>query len=232
MSHETEPKRMTLTDLADHCANQTKLYFHHQMHDPRYCFELFRRAVRKQDESAWDLIYLQYQPLVAGWVSRHSQFEGSGEQVEYFVNGAFAKIAVSLTSDKFDGFSEIGALLRYLKMCVHSVIMDYMRLTEEERLAPLEAVSKEASPDASPEAQALDRSEQQALWSSVNSRMKNDKERAVLYGSFVLGLKPQELHEAYPNLFNDIDEIYLVKQNIITRLRRDPEFRNLFGGKD
>lgn len=232
MSHETKPQHMALADLADWCAHQTELYFQHQTHDPRYCFELFRRAIGEQDQPAWDRICLQYQALVAGWVRQHSRFEASGEELQYFVNGAFGKIAVSLTPEKFGGFSDIGSLLRYLKMCVHSVIMDYIRLTEQERFAPLEDASEEGSSDPSPEEQATDRSEQQALWELIHSRLQDQKERAAIYGSFVLALKPQELFELYRNVFSDIDEIYRVKQNIISRLRRDPEFKKFLGGDD
>lgn len=229
MSHEIQLQHIALADLADWCAHQTELYFQHQSHDPRYCFELFRRAIREQDQSAWELICLQYQALVAGWVRQHSKFEAAGEEIQYFVNGAFGKIAVSLTPEKFGGFSDIGSLLSYLKMCVHSVIMDYIRLAEQERFAPLEDASEKGSSDPSPEEQATDQSEQQSLWDLVNSRLQDEQERAVIYGSFVLALKPQEVYDLYRNRFSDVDEIYRVKQNIISRLRRDPEFRNFLG---
>lgn len=229
MFDELRPQQMPLAELADWCTHQTELYFRHQDHDPRYCFELFRRAVRERDQFAWERICLQYQPLVAGWVRQHSRFESCSEDVQYFVNGAFAKIAVSLTPDKFGGFSDLGSLLRYLKMCVHSVIMDYLRPVEQERLAPLEDASTQGAPDASPEEQAMDRSDQEALWDLINSRLRDGKERAVIRGSFVLALKPQEIYELYRHVFSDVGEIYLVKQNIIARFRRDPEFRKLLG---
>lgn len=232
MSHENELQHMALADLANWCAHHTELYFQHQGHDSRYCFELFRRAIRERDQPAWELICLQYQGLVAGWVRQHSGFEESGEEVQYFVNGAFGRISISLTPEKFLGFSDTGSLLRYLKMCVHSVIMDYHRLAEQEHMARLDEASEERSPDASPEEETMDRSEQQALWDLIHSRLQDEKERAVIYGSFVLALKPQELYELFRNLFSDIDEIYRVKQNILSRLRRDPEFRKFLDPDD
>ncbi len=231
MSHEIKLQHMALADLADWCAHETELYFQHQGHDPKYCFELFRRAIQEQDQPAWEMICLQYQPLVAGWVRQHSRFEASGEEVQYFVNGAFGKIAIVLTPDKFGGFSDIGSLLRYLKMCVHSVITDYNRLAEHVSLNALEDASEE-SPDPLPEEQTMDRSYRQAFWDLINARLQDEKERSVLYGSFVLALKPQELYELFRNLFSDVDEIYRVKQNIISRLRRDSEFRKLLGQDD
>ncbi len=233
MSHEIKPQHMTVTDLAEHCTHETELYFRHQSHDPKYCFELFRRAIREHDQPAWDMICLQYQPLVASWVRQHSRFESSGEEVQYFVNGAFGKIAVPLTPDKFGGFSDIGSLLRYLKMCVHSVIVDYFRLVEQEKLQhSLEEASKEGMPDLSPEEQAMNQAYRQTRWDLIKARLQDERERSVVYGSFILALKPQELYELSRNLFSDVDEIYHIKQNIIFRLRRDLELRNFLGEDD
>jgi len=232
MSHEIKPRHMAMADLAKHCAHETELYFRHLSHDPRYCFELFRRAIREQDQSAWEIICLQYQPLVAGWVRQHSRFEPSGEEAQYFINGAFGKIAITLTRDKFDGFSDIGSLLRYLKMCVHSVIVDYFRSVEQERLYALESVSKGRMLDSSPEEQAMNQVYRQTLWDLIKMRLQDEKERSVIYGSFVLALKPQELYDFFRNLFSDVDEIYRIKQNVLFRLRRDLELQKLLDEND
>lgn len=232
MSHEIKPQHIAVTELAKHCAHETELYFQHQDHDSRYCFELFRRAIREQDQPAWEMICLQYQPLVAGWVKQHSRFASSGEEVQYFVNGAFGKIAISLTPDKFGGFSDIGSLLRYLKMCVHSVIVDYYRCVEQEKFQALEDFSKESMPDLSPEEQTVTELQRQALWNLIKSRLQDEKEYSVLYGSFVLALKPRELYDLFRTLFSDLDEIYRIKQNVLFRLRRDPELRTVFGNDD
>jgi hypothetical protein len=117
-------------------------------------------------------------------------------------------------------------------MCVHSVIIDYIRLAEQASLYSLEDASEEESTDPSPEEQAMDRSYQKALWDLIDARLHDEKERAVVRGSFILDLKAQELYEYFRPTFSDVDEIYRVKQNVISRLRRDPEFWKLFGGDD
>jgi hypothetical protein len=232
MSEEIKLRHMAVTDLANKCAQETENYFHQQIHDSSYCFELFRRAVQEQNQGAWDIICVQYQPLVSGWVKQHRGFETTGEEIQYFVNGAFGKIAATLSPVKFDGFPNIGSLLRYLKMCVHSVIVDYNRMVDQVNLYPLEDASEEPSNEPATEDQALDRSHGQAMWNWINSWLEDEKERRVIYGLFVLALKPQELYEHFPNLFGEVDEIYRVKQNVIARLRRDPEFRKLLGNDD
>ena len=232
MSHETNPQNMSVTDLALKCRQETESYFQHRSHDTKYCFELFRRAIRNGDPFAWDRIYLQYQPLVTGWIRQHARFEGGGEEVQYFVNGAFAKIAGILTPDKFGGFSDIGSLLRYLKMCVHSVIVDYTRSGEQTRQSSLEEVPELAVADAAPEEAVLDRSNSQWLWDWLNAWLVDEKERKVIHGLFVLDLKPQELYERNRSLFKSVDEIYQIRQNVVARLRRDAEFRKLLGYDD
>jgi hypothetical protein len=232
MSPETEPQHMPVAELAHKCAQETENYFHHQIHDSSYCFELFRRAIQDKNQSAWDIICAQYQPLVSGWVKQHRGFETTGEEIQYFVNGAFGKIAATLSPVKFDDFPNIGSLLRYLKLCVHSVIVDYNRAADQVNLFPLEDASEEASTEPATEDQALDRSQDQAMWDWINGWLEDEKERRVIYGLFVLALKPQELFDHFRNLFQEVDEIYRVKQNVIARLRRDAEFRKLLGGYD
>ena len=57
--------------------------------------------------------------------------------------------------------------------------------------------------------------------------MKDDKERAVIYGSFVLDLKPAEMLDTYTHLFRDVREIYTTKENVLARLRRDSSLKEL-----
>ena len=232
MTDVIDLQHLTLVDLAKRCAQETELFFQHLAQDSKYCFELFRRAIRETDQFAWDMIYAQYKSLVTGWVRNSPAFEASGEEVEYFVNGAFGKLAGILTVEKFSGFAEIGSLLRYLKMCVHSVIVDHNRLADQARLYPLEDAKKEPSTDPTLESQTMDRAYRQKFWDLVSGRLHDEKERLVMQGLFILALKPRELYERARNTFSDVDEIYRVKQNILARLGRDPEFGKLIGQDD
>jgi hypothetical protein len=232
MSDQNELQLMPVGDLAHRCEQETERYFHQQSYDSTYCFELFRRAIQGIDQAAWGIICNQYQPLVSGWVRQHPGFQDSGEEIQYFVNGAFSKIFSTIKPAKFDGFSDVGALLRYLKLCVHSVIVDYNRSAEQMSLYPLEEAEDRVSTDPAAEEQEMDRAYQQAFWDWINTRLNDDKERSVIYGSFVLALKPQQIFDLFRQRFTDIDEIYRVKQNVISRLRRDPEFRKFIGEND
>lgn len=231
MSDQADLELLALSGVAHRCAQETELFFQRQQYDPRYCFELFRRAVMDHNQRAWDLVYQQYRPLVAGWVERHAAFASSGEEVQYFINRAFEKMWSAMSPEKFGRFPNLKSLLRYLQMCVHSAIIDQTRNAEEAVLSPEPEVLAAGGQNLTPavEQQALSRLEQEAFWQEINARLNSDQERRVVYGSFVLGLKPRQLYAHYTDVFQNVQEIYRLKENVLARLRRDEALKELLG---
>lgn len=231
MSQADNVKLLTLAGVAHRCARETERFFRSQNYDPHYCFELFRRAILHHNERAWALVYEQYRPLVAGWVERHSAFEASGEESQYFVNRAFEKMWSAISPDSFGRFPDLKSLLRYLQMCVHSAVVDEVRSSE----APTVDVEDDAlaalsrSADAGIEKQALTRALREDFWQRIDERLNDEKERLVVRGSYVLGLKPRELYADYQTTFEDVTEIYRIKQNVMDRFRRDRELQEWLG---
>jgi RNA polymerase sigma factor (sigma-70 family) len=230
MPHPTDLQSLTLAGIAQRCKRETELFFQRQGYDPRYCFELLRRAILDRNQRAWELAYAQYSPQVAGWVKQHSAYASTGEEVQYFVNRAFEKMWRALTPEKFSRFADLKSLLRYLQMCVHSAIIDVVRANkhravslEEERLA---ALNERRTPAV--ERAAMDQVQRQQLWQEINVRLRTEQERKVIYGSYVLALKPRELYAQYRKLFRNVTEVYRVKENVLARLRRDADLRKLF----
>jgi hypothetical protein len=235
MSFEPSSPHLDLNELARKCGQETSNYYHHRESDPRFCFELFRRAIVESNQLAWECVCTQYRPMVAGWVKQHKGFQATGEEVEYFVNGAFAKIAGNLDAGKFRGFSDLGFLLRYLKMCVHSVITDFNRLAEQAHQydASLEDMTVELrQPGTAVEQQVEDSASNHALWEYLREKLHDEQERLVVEGLFILDLKPREIYERSPRSFRDVEEIYQVKQNVIARLKRDPGMQAFMGMDD
>lgn len=224
----------TLTDLAQRCSSETERFFRGQDYDPEQCFELFRRAILEQDERAWGAIYTQYEPLVKSWVSRHPAYPSSGEEVQYFVNRAYEKIWAALTPEKFKRFPELEGLLRYLKLCVHSVISDHNRARKLDELVALtdQAASHHEEQGNPVEERALTEAARSSFWESIQARLNDEVEVQVVYGSYVLGLKPSEIYEEFSQVFSDVEEIYRIKQNVLARLRRDQALEKLFGMDD
>jgi len=226
MSGHVDPhvRLLTIVGLVHRCAQETELFFQRKPYDPRYCFELFRRAIVGRNQQAWESIYGQYLRLVTGWVQRHPLHATSGEEAQFFANSAFEKMWTALTPEKFERFPDLKSVLRYLQMCVHSAIVDYVRqaaYTTEEFSADLSPLDDQDS-GADLEAQVLGQVNNEEFWRLISERLNDDKERRVVYGCFILDLKPRELHAQSGRMFADVSEIYRVKQNVLTRLRRDP----------
>jgi hypothetical protein len=179
------------------------------------------------------LIYHQYQPLIAGWVERHALFPALDEESQFFVNYAFEKMWRVLTPEKFSKFPDLQSVLRYFQMCVHSVLVDAMRSREQAELLEddpgLEQALHSGQGEPGLEDQVLAQTQAEQLWRWLDGRLKTEKERKVVYGSFVLALKPAEVYALYPRVFSSVRDVYLVKDNLMARLRRDAEFKLLVG---
>lgn len=227
MSAETSLRSLTLAGIAHRCGQETERFFGRSDYDPRPCFELFRRALAERNQGAYELLYLQYQPLVASWVERHAGFAALDEEVQYFVNRAFEKLWRAVTPEKFERFADLKSLLSYLKACTASVIIDYARAGKpsvvDEEPADLPAAAQAV--EVGPEEHVMAQAQQQALWQFIETRLNDHKERAVLYGAFVLGLKPRDLCRKFPTTFADVNDVYRTKQNLVERLRRDKQLR-------
>jgi RNA polymerase sigma factor (sigma-70 family) len=229
MSDPSELQRFTLLGIARRCTRETERFFQRQGHDPRFCFELFRRAVVEHSEQAWDRLYTIYRPLVIKWVKCHPAWPATGEEAQHLVNRAFEKLWSAMSPDSFQRFPELKSVLRYLQMCVHSAILDHARAAERSLAdVPLELLSESHESTApSVEASALDLVAGEELWRGVTARLNDQKERRVVYCSFALALKPREICEQFPELFPDVGEVYRIKENVLARLRRDTELLKL-----
>jgi DNA-directed RNA polymerase specialized sigma24 family protein len=217
-----EMRSLSLSGVAHRCRQESERYFRRQSYDPTYCYELFRRAILERSDAAWALIYAQYTPQVSGWVQRHSGYASSGEEVSYFVNRSFEKMWSAIQPEKFSRFPDLKSLLRYLQLCVHSVVIDHVRAAEytvyEEPALVLEGV----------ETPVLDALQRQAFWQQIQRRLNDEREQQLLYYRYSLGLKPRQLCEHFPDEFPDVNEVYGMTQNILARLRRDEELRQFF----
>jgi hypothetical protein len=224
MSDEDTLQHLPVPDLADHCARETNLYHHGKTFDPRYCFELFRRAIVARDNQAWDAIYAQYQGQVERWVYRHPDFASIDQEVQDFTLQAFERFSKYFTSEKFSKSQSLAAVLNYLQTCVHGVILDCWRKMRQTQLEQLDDVEEGRILDKGTRLEDLLEAEE--LWQLIAQQLKDKKEQIVVQASFQLNLSPREIMVEYPDVFRDISEIYQCKANVLARFERDPAIRN------
>jgi DNA-directed RNA polymerase specialized sigma24 family protein len=191
--------------------------------DAKAAYELFHRAVAEHRGIDWEAIYACYAPLVYSWVTRHSGFAQSGEEASYFVNRAFEKMWYAMTPDKIGNFPDLASLLAYLRLCVHSVIIDHIR--REQHHDQIGEVAEEHSEAIWIEQTIWSNIYGQEFWTLIHQRLHNERECQLVYCRFLLDLKPREIYRLFPETFEGVEEVYVMTQNILARLRRDAELR-------
>jgi hypothetical protein len=227
---QVDIQTVPLSGISQRCAQESDRFFNRQAYNPRFCYELFRRAILARNEEAWARIYAQYQRLVSHWVERNAAFAASGEDVVYFVNRAFEKMWLGITPEKFETFPNLKSILRYLQMCVHSVLVDFVR--QKEYKLVLESVEDVGylvgTEETAVEDQIAAQLDKVELWAWLKQQLNDEKEYCVVYGMFILALKPREMLTQYPTVFEDVKDVYRVKENLVVRLRRSDEFRQFW----
>jgi DNA-directed RNA polymerase specialized sigma24 family protein len=213
--------QLSIAGLAHRCRKEQERFLRKLAHDSRYCLELFRKAVQDQKSLIWDHVVAIFSPLVTGWVQSHSDFAASQEDRDVFVQGAFIRLWSAANRGSIEDFNHLGTILQYLKRCVHSEIIDHLR---KERFPVVDI------PDALlGETQSLgDPIASENLWRYVNEKMKSEEERVVMYATFFLNYRPRDIFAMYPDQFSSIKAIHRIKENMINRMRRDPEFATFF----
>lgn len=236
MSHKNELSLLPFRSLCDRCHRESEHFFAQKEHDPRFCYELFRRAFVHGNELAWDCLYAQYQKLVLSWVTRHALYAGLGEEADYFMNRAFEKMWQGIPAENFEKFPNLKSLLRYLQMCTHAVMVDFARWKEQAHLWDRANQPDDGAEEYDPFATIMDpgmrpertvaRQEMQAiLWQRLNELCNSEQEQLTIHSYFVLDLKPRQIYDLYREHFADVRDVSRTKDNFLARVRRNEDFK-------
>ncbi len=219
---------MPLSDVVGACRAETGKFLRRASSDDAFCFELFRRAVCDRSQAAWEAVVAQYRGIVLAWVRQHSAAAAVHEDDSYWVNRTFERLWTAVGPDRFGMFSGLPALLKYFKMCVHSVLLDELRARHGGQLESLDDERDDGSDHirvADVEDHAVGQLSGIELWRAIGLELADEAERRVVYLSFALDMKPGEIFERHPNQFGGVHDVYRIKRNVIERLRRNPEIR-------
>ncbi len=220
-----DDRQVPLAELAGRCREETEKFLRREPSRDGYCHEIFRRAICDREEAAWDAIFAQYRGMVLAWVRRHPVSATVREDDAYWVNRTFERFWTAVTPDRFGAFPSMAALLRYLKLCGHSVLLDEVRARGAARTDALDDRVAEsiATPDVADT--AIGYLAGSDLWDAIAAEMQDEAERRAAYLCFVLDLKPREVQERHPELYATVDDVYRIKRNLLDRLRRNPHIR-------
>jgi hypothetical protein len=216
---------VSIPALAARCREETLRFLRREPRDDSFCFELFSRAVADRDHAAWEAIVDQYRAIVLAFVRQHAAAGSLGEPDDFWVNRAFQRFWLAVSPQRFSSFRDLPAILKYLKLCVHSVLLDEVRARRAIQVTSLEGLVSDAAAPGSTADAVLDSLVREQLWTAVLAQVQTDAEREVAVLCVARGLKPAEVHARHPDLFASAAEVYRVKRNLLERLRRSPDIR-------
>lgn len=221
------PQQMDLKILAARCAQQTERFFRKQPAQDHFCFELLRRACVLQNQEAWLYILIQYRPLVASWVQKHPSFPACNEDIDFFVNGTFARVARWCTPERFVRFAGLPQWLLGLKACLNSEIIDHQRHQATDARQAEWNEETVSLTTAALHVTVIDDLWRAEAWQLIKERLQTEQEFVLVEYDFFHGHKSREICALRPDLFPSIHDVYRVKDNLLRRLRRDPALQYL-----
>lgn len=220
-------ERMSLDVLCETCQRESSKFFREEVTDDRFCYELFRRALKHKNEYAWECLWRTYRNLVSGWI-RASGGAELNTPTEELITLSFEKFwhVFSASSAMFDDFPSLPALLQYLRLCCASIVTDRLRRRKQERLlTDIDTVYHLASTD-KPDRALLSQEERTRFWKHVLTLLNDETEVLLMRTFFIQGLRPRQIQQNHPDIFPTVQDVYRVKRNIMNRLKRDDDLRN------
>lgn len=226
MDLESSPGSLAVAVVCRRCREETARYRQGEPHDDRFCFEIMRRAVVGRDDLCWQELQSIYHDQVLGWCRRSAL--GAELDLDELVAFTWEKFWEHFTAEKLAAANESAAVLRYLKMCARSVVVDATRSR-----SPARSLDESAAeiPDSAllPAEASARRAALTELWEVVNEALRDRRERVLVHLTYEIGLKPAEIQAQRPDLFPSTKNVYQATRNVLDRLRRNPKLREWFG---
>jgi DNA-directed RNA polymerase specialized sigma24 family protein len=189
--------------------------------------ELFRRAIDDGDEQAWSAVVALYSGLLIAQAGRRVVRSLVGEDDGFCVDRAFQRFWRATRTNGLHDFKDLASILKYLKMCLWSVLLDEARQRKRQACLSLDDVPAAAQLSGDPAALVTGHLTSRELWQAIDAELLDDRERVIARLSFVAGLTPREILARHADRFASVTDIYRLKRNVVERLRRSPAIKRL-----
>jgi hypothetical protein len=214
---------MDIQALAERCAEETKNYLKQAAREAQTCFELMRIALAENNNIALTAIFRNYQQLIRSWVMIHPGFLPSQEPPDFFILDAFSSFYFAVRGEKFAKFPDLARLLKFLKVCVHSSILMYLR-KQRLPIVPL--------PDDGFYFPKIDENLiYLAIWERICNLLPAEDDQNLAYLAFVHERKAADIAQILPERYADARAVSVALQRIRYTLKNDANLRDLLGAK-
>ena len=215
-----EVREMPLDELRAEAEAQELSFTRGEATHDQAGLELFRRALDQRDDAAWQAVIEIYRGLLMAQAGRRVVRGLVVEDNDFCVDRAFQRFWQATSSGRAKQFNDLASILKYLQLCLGSVLLDQARARRRQAWVSIDDVPPEAIVSADPSGEVVSRLARRELWQSIDRELPDARERLVANLSFVAGLSPREILARHPEKFHDVFDVYRTKRNMIDRLRR------------
>lgn len=186
--------------------------------------ELLHQALVQGSQDAWAELQQCLGETVRRWLHTHPSKEAAcrWESEEHYVGLAFERFRQAAIEGQVAFETQPSALI-YLRASLNGTILDTLRSYSRPRavLVPL--------PGAPSRPYVEDRNTSLELWEILQRALPSEREQQLAYLLYHCGLGPREIVQFCPQEWNDVQEIYRLRRNILERLlRQTDQLRSLF----
>lgn len=228
MGIETDkpPRDMNLAELQSRCWSEIEKFNRKEPNDDQYCLEIFRRALVRRDERAWEILTRRFTGTIIAWLRRHPNREAAyrlHSEADY-VALTIEKLWIGTVHNTSMEFDSLAAALKFMRLTLNSVVVDTLRGQAKEAAIPESGFDEPAAPEYDSGEEFLE---------TIKSLIPNEREQRLVYLQIYCGLKPRQIVQFFPQEFSGVHEIFSMKRNIVDRLRRNKDrLRWLLGDED
>ncbi|HEY7419377.1 MAG TPA: hypothetical protein VH593_29620 [Ktedonobacteraceae bacterium] len=211
---------MPLPELTNRCREERARFLQGLANKPAYCLEIFRRAlegVPPSANAAWQALVETFTEQLQSWFYRHSTFHAAlaREEASFYINGAFVRL-YEMNQKQPTVLHTLPQALSYLRRCLTTVMLNGIRDIPE--LFPLEGHFEESGPD--PIEPVLEGIAREAFWGIVLECIPDARDRRLLSLRWIFRYQPEYIHQAFPDEFPEVKEMYQMLANMLARLKR------------
>lgn len=219
----TVAAQASVDELARRCTDETAKFQQQQHSDPQYCFELLRRALMDEGSDALTYVFEVYKRQVLRWVQSHSGFAHTNESADFFAHAALSNFYFALRGERFARFPSLQHALAYLKACVHTAIVQFLRDQGQSATLSLADVQVAVSEATSDSVSATE------VWTRICALLPNQHDQQLARYVFLLDMKPRQIVALPGHPWQSTRDVTVRLYQIRVALRRDEALRDLLG---
>jgi hypothetical protein len=206
---------LQVPELVEQCQREIQLHRRGEPSNETYGLELLRRAMVQGDQAAWTGFQQCFGELVLDWLHAHPRREVAGhlEREETYVALAFERLRQAAVQQQ-RVCRTLDEALAYLRASLQGAILDSLRTSSRPGEASLLEPGQAGEPLVEDQAASLQ------VWQVLQSLPPSAREQRLAYLLYHCGLSPVEIVLFCPQEWNDVQEIYLLRRNILERLLR------------